>query len=357
MKIGVISDQHFGARGDSLIFQSYFEKFYSEIFFPTLKKYDIKYILNLGDILDRRKFVNFNILNRVRMNFLHPLEDLGIQMDVILGNHDCSFKNTTRINSPQELLGGWNNIKIYNEPEEIKIGNRSILFMPWITQDNRDACLSMLNSSTADLLVGHFEISGFQMYAGTRCDSGLDRSVFSRFPMTLSGHFHHKSSENDIHYVGAPYEITFGDMNDPKGFHILDLDDLSLEFIQNPYQMFHRVIYDDRGKTLDLTLKALDPVSQFENTYVKVIVNNKNNPYYFDKFIDLLYSVSPAEIKVVEDFLYTSDSSDESNIAAEDTLTILGKHIDQIEYIDADKPKLKEMIKGLYLEALNGIDF
>ena len=74
MKVAIIGDTHFGARNDSLIFQDYFAKFYSELFFPMIDKYKISHIIHVGDLVDRRKFVNFNILNRTKQDFIHPVE-------------------------------------------------------------------------------------------------------------------------------------------------------------------------------------------------------------------------------------------------------------------------------------------
>ena len=61
MKIALLNDTHFGARNDSLIFDDFFHKFYNEIFFPYLKEHNIKTLIHLGDVVDRRKFINFRI--------------------------------------------------------------------------------------------------------------------------------------------------------------------------------------------------------------------------------------------------------------------------------------------------------
>ena len=41
MKICILGDTHFGARGDSLDFHRYFEKFYDHVLFPYIKANDI----------------------------------------------------------------------------------------------------------------------------------------------------------------------------------------------------------------------------------------------------------------------------------------------------------------------------
>jgi len=347
-KVVLLTDTHIGARSDSLVFDNYFQKFFNDILFPTLKREKIKTIFHLGDVFDRRKYINFNILNRFRNNFLHPLENMGVNMFVLSGNHDVFFRNTNDVNSIQEIMGGWDNITVINEPKEMIFDGLKLLLLPWITNDNLEETNKLISNTSARVLFGHLQIHGFQMYGGINCEDGLDGSMFHQFDMVISGHFHHKSSNDNIHYLGAPYEMTFADMNDPRGFHILDTKTLSMEFIENPYRMFHRVVYDDRGKTIDEILNSIEP-TKYSETYIKVIVNYKSNPFFFDKFIDMLYGVSPAEIKIIEDFNVDVDSGETST---EDTLSILFEYVDSMELV-MDKTKLKEILRGIYLEATN----
>ena len=99
MKIALINDTHFGARGDSQLFFDYFMKFFDEVFFPYLKENNIDTIIHAGDFMDRRKFVNFNILIQVRNKFIKHLKENDIKMHCILGNHDVYYRNTNDVNS------------------------------------------------------------------------------------------------------------------------------------------------------------------------------------------------------------------------------------------------------------------
>jgi len=47
MKYALITDTHFGARNDSLVFSTFFQKFYENVFFPTLKERNIKSVIHL----------------------------------------------------------------------------------------------------------------------------------------------------------------------------------------------------------------------------------------------------------------------------------------------------------------------
>jgi hypothetical protein len=351
MKTAILTDLHFGARNDSLIFHDYFAKFYSELFFPMLDKYGIKHVICLGDLVDRRKFINFNILNRIRQDFIHPLEARKITMDVILGNHDVFFKNTNEINAIQELFGRSKYIKCYSEATEVTLegDKRPILYVPWINIDNYDRTMKKIKETKAKVCMGHLELAGFQMYRGIKNENGMDPKIFKKFSQVFSGHYHHKSDNGKIFYLGPPYEMTFADINDPKGFHFYNTASGALKFIQNPNRMFHKIYYDDRNKELK---DLIDPSNfeKYRGTYLKVIVSNKTNPFFFDKFVDKLTEVQPADVSIIEDF--SAPDEDVSIDLAEDTLTILGKYVDDLE-LDIDKQKIKDQLHTLYLEAQN----
>jgi DNA repair exonuclease SbcCD nuclease subunit len=351
MKICILGDSHFGARGDSLDFHKYFEKFYNEVFFHYLKVNDIKSIFQMGDLFDRRKFINFNTLHLCREYFFDRCQILGIKVYTLLGNHDIAFKNTLEINSTGLLLNEYENIEYYDSFETVEFDGVKIDVVPWICDDNEQEIFSAMKQSTAQICFGHFEIAGFEMDKGNVCDHGLDKKILSKYDIVLSGHFHHKSTNDNITYVGTPYEMTWSDHNDQKGFHIFDTNTREMTFVKNPFTMFNKLIYDD-GQTDFEHWKNYD-FESLKDSYVKVIVMNKQNPYLFDTVIDSLYKVGVADLSIVEDFSDTliDDDSDIVN-QAEDTITILSKHIDNLT-LDVEPEKLKTLMRELYIEAIN----
>jgi DNA repair exonuclease SbcCD nuclease subunit len=351
LKIVILGDTHFGARGDSLDFHKHFEKFYDEVFFPYLNDNDIKVIFQMGDLFDRRKFINFNTLHLCRQYFFDRCQILGIKVHTLLGNHDVAFKNTLEVNSTGLLLNEYENIEYYDDFDTVEFDGVKIDVVPWLCDSNEKEILQKMKSSTAQICFGHFEIAGFEMDRGNVCDHGLDKNVLKKYDIVLSGHFHHKSSDGNITYVGTPYEMTWADYNDPKGFHIFDTDTREMEFVRNPFQMFNKVIYDD-GETDFEYWKTYDFAS-LKNTYVKVVVLNKQNPYLFDHVLDSLYKTGICDISIVEDFTDILIDTDQEIIdQAEDTMTILSKYIDNLA-LDVEPEKLKTVMRELYVEALN----
>ena len=347
MKVAIITDQHFGARNDSVGFLDFFEQFYDNTFFPTLDANGVDCVLILGDTFDRRKYVNFYSLDRAKKMFFNKLEERGIKVIMIAGNHDTYFKNTNEVNSPELLLAEYTNVSLVHKAMDITVDDTPICFVPWICPENYDDSIETLNTSKAEICMGHFEIAGFAMYRGMESHEGLSKDLFKKFDMVFSGHYHHRSDDGHIYYLGNPYELTWQDYNDPRGFHLFDLQTRQLEFIGNPYTMFQRVEYDD-----SLTDPSVQSYDYLKNKFVKVIVVNKNDLYKFDKFITKVYNSNPYEVKIIEDFSEYTEGEIATDINLEDTLDVLSNYVDSIE-TDYDKDKVKTFMKALYTEAVN----
>lgn len=330
-------------------FHRHAQKFYDNVFFPYLIENKIDRVYQLGDLFDRRKFINFNSLYQCRKYFFDKLRDNNIKLFTLLGNHDIAYKNTLEVNSSQLLLNEYKNVFVIDKPDVEVIDGVAIDIIPWICDDNQKEVFDYIERSKAQICFGHFEIDGFEMDRGNVYHGGLDKSKLSKYDVVLSGHFHHKSDDGQIFYVGTPYEITWSDYNDPRGFHIFDTKTRELEFILNPHRMFHKVIYDDAQTDFDYW-KNYD-YGALKDCYVRVVSLNKQNPYLFDNVMDNLYRSGASNVSIVEDF---KDDAVEDDIIneAEDTMTILGKYIDNLT-LDVEPDKLKTVMRQVYIEALN----
>lgn len=350
MKVAIITDQHFGARGDAIHFLDYYEKFYRETFFRIIDENNINTVLILGDTFDRRKYINFYSFHRAKSMFFDELHKRKINVHMLVGNHDTYYKNTNEVNSPELLLEEYDNINVIDSPRTINVDSVDICMMPWICAENYTQSMQEVKDTIATICMGHFEIQGFTMHRGAVCTDGLERSIFDKFDLVFSGHYHHRSNNGSIHYLGNPYELTWMDYGDPRGFHLFDLKTKELQFIENPNRMFHRIVYDDKVESLQsITQKDL---SIYGGKYVKVVVVNKTNPYMFDVFINNLYKVNPVDIAIAEDFTELEESEEDIVNETEDTTTILNKYVDNLT-TDLNKDKLKVLLKELYVEALN----
>jgi len=349
MKIAIITDTHWGVRNDNVAFLNNSKQFLDNIFFPTIEKMGIDTVLHLGDLVDRRKYININTARRLREDFLQPLNDRKLKVLMVAGNHDTYYKNTNEVNALREIASSYQHIDILDKaPQIVTFDNLPILLIPWICDENRRESIERIKGCHAPIAAGHLEIQGFEMYRGSIVSHGDDRSTFNRFDMVLSGHYHHRSSDGSIFYLGSHGEFTWSDYDDPRGFHILDTETRELTFVENPYKMFDKFWYDD-------VTPGKEPegyeLQRYAGKILKVIVTNKTNPYRFDMFINALEKVNPLELQIVEDHLNLSLENDEDIVnETESTLDIFKKYIDQTN--TPNKDLLQNFIVKLYNEAL-----
>jgi UDP-2,3-diacylglucosamine pyrophosphatase LpxH len=345
MKVALITDTHFGFKKGNQDYHDFFLKFYNDIFFPTLKKKKIKHVIHLGDVFDIRRNIDFWSLNWARKNIFNPLEEKGITMDMMVGNHDAFYKNTLEINSLEALLLEYSNLNVYSEPSEVILDGRKVVYLPWICDQNEEQSVNILRDTDAEVVLGHLEMQGFKTNPTYICNHGRNTNEFDKFELVMSGHFHTKSKKGNFKYLGNSYQMYWNDYGDQRGFYIFDTETLKLQYIKNPYEMFHKIFYDDtKNDYYDLD------VDKYKNTVVKVVVENKTDYTGFDYLINSLQDVT-LDLKIIEDFSTEESEDEDIQLEHEDTLTILEKYIEELN-TNLDSGKLKEIMKSLYVEAL-----
>ena len=343
MKIAIITDQHFGCRKNSKVFHDFFLKFYNDVFFPTLEKEGITTIVDMGDTFDSRKGVDFVSLEWAKNNYYDKLQELGITIHTIIGNHTAYYKNTNDLTGVGLFLREYDNVKIYPETEEVIIDNTKFLFVPWINSENQEKTFQLIEETDSPCVMGHLELNGFMATRGHFMENGMDSSIFDKFDRVYSGHYHMRSNKENIFYLGNPYEMYWNDVNDRnRGFHLFDTNTLEHKPINNPYQLFHNLYYEDTPhQMLDIT--------KYDQKIVKVIVRKKSDPKKFEKYIDKLYSSNLAELKIVENFDFTEGEEFEAD-ESEDTISLLNRYIQESE-VDLDKSVITNILQDVYKEA------
>ena len=340
MKLAIITDTHFGARKGSKYLHDYFELFYKNVFFPKLEEYNIDTIIHMGDVFDSRKAIDLQTLEWSNRVVFEPLQKYKVYASI--GNHDAYYKNTNFVNSPELLLTSHSNWEIYSNPKEIKVDGLGILLLPWITTENYNETLNAIKSSKSKVAMGHLELNGFRATRGHMMEDGMDVNVFDKFNCVFSGHFHTRSNDGKIFYLGNPYEMFWNDVNDKRGFHIFDTETLELTEINNPYKLFYNVYYEDTNHKLFNT-------TEYKNKIVKVIVRKKSDPKEFQKFIDKLYNAGVQDLKIIENFAILENEEFEVD-EDENTISILNRYIDEAE-MEFDKSIVKNIFRDLYRQA------
>ena len=310
------------------------------IFFPSLEAEGIDTIIHMGDIFDSRKSIDYYSLEWAKRVVFEPMKKYKVH--AITGNHDCYYKNTNEINSPELLLCDYDNITTYSSAQDINIDGLDILLLPWISTDNFDESLSKIKKSKSKVAMGHLELNGFRAHRGHVMEDGMKIDAFNKFDKVYSGHYHTRSDDGRIFYLGNPYEMFWNDVNDPRGFTLFDTDTLEHTSINNPYKLFYNVYYEDTNHQLFNT-------TEYENKIVKVIVRKKSSPKEFQKFIDKLYRAGVQDLKIVENFAIVENEEFDID-EDENTISILNRYIDEAE-IEFDRGVVKGIFRDLYKQA------
>jgi len=342
MKVAIITDTHYGARKGSKLFHDYFEKFYTDVFFPTIDELGIDDVIHMGDAFDSRKGIEFKSLKWAKRVVFNPLIERGINMHLMVGNHDAYYKNTNEINAVDLLLQEYDNVKIYSSPTEASVGGLPILFIPWVNEENEKETNSIIKKTKCSVAMGHLELNGFVATPGHVMEHGHDAKAYNKFDKVFSGHYHSRSDNGTVFYLGNPYEMFWNDCESTRGFHIFDTESLEHTPVNNPHRLFYKIFYED---TDHQTFNA----SEYENKIVKVIVKKKTDTKKFEKFIDKLYTVGVADLKIVENF-QLMDTEDFEAEESEDTMSILNRYIDETE-TELNKTVIQSLVRHIYQEA------
>lgn len=356
MKVAVVADTHFGVRGESPILADAMSSFFREVFFPECARRGVKTVFHLGDLFDRRKYVNFLTAQKCWEDFIEPSAAAGMTVHLVIGNHDTYYRNTNRVNSPTILYSvPTPHVTVYDKPAEVYAGTGSVLLVPWVCAENEAETDSAVSSSKSKIVMGHLELEGFDMHRGQPCTRGRDPRQFDKFPTVLSGHFHARSKKGNVEYVGSAGQYTWADYGDERGFHFLDTDTHELEFVRNPFDPFTKIHYDDSAGDAERVIRDIEN-ADLSRKFVKMVVREKRDLYLFDRAVDAIERAGVVDLQVVEDHR-KADSVPVADAVGdtEDTLTELLRYIDDTVDLSVTPPGVLEaskvMARELYEEA------
>lgn len=348
MKIALITDTHWGIKSASPIIIDYFKKFYDNIFFPYLDENDIKTVIHLGDLVDSRKNINYTVAQSLHEIFLQPLKKREIDAHFLLGNHDQYNLKTIMPNSLDMLFTyGDYNFNYYVTAEEVTFDGLKVILIPWICEENREHTYKLIKTTKAQIAMGHLELSGFEFYRGIISHEGESKEVYRKFDRVFSGHYHQSSTSGNITYLGAPCEFTWADFDCDRGFHVFDTETREIEFIKNPYKMFHIINYNEDNSNIDLSI--------YRGTIVKVNPSNKQSQIKFDEFLSRLDMVGTLDYNIIPDSASLLLPDNYNNDELQDTLTIMKEYINELDDT-IDKDSMKILFNDLYVIALNQLE-
>lgn len=190
-----------------------------------------------GDIFHTRGTIDPEVLNPVRDTFRFILE-LGVNINIIPGNHDLKSDETKRLSSAVENLNDVNRngvcVKVYNTVFSDSYSNFEFVFVPW--QSNPQSVIEALrvvathtDVYTTDVFI-HAGIDG--VIAGMP-GHGLDPIELAGlgFRNIFAGHYHnHKRFPGNVTSIGAIAHHNWGDIGSKAGYLLVDSDTGEFEF-------------------------------------------------------------------------------------------------------------------------------
>ncbi len=357
-RIPVITDTHFGARGDSAILYELQEKFFTDVFWPAIDaEGGVTEMLHLGDVTDRRRYIQYETLSFAKRVFFDPAQERGIHITWILGNHDLPFKQTTSLSSAVAFRE-YENVSIIEQPVVKEFHETQVLLMPWLCDATMANSMEALNTFAGRTVAGHFEMLGFEMYKGMpNTHDGLTPELFKDMLLVMSGHYHHRSNKDAIHYLGSPYDMVWSDADDPRGFHWWTPTTGQVEFVESPHRLFYRWTYDDYNQPQTYVRDLLTQMQpHVPGRVVKIVVRQKTQPMWYETFADAVLRMAPHDIQFLDDPNATLDDSSVHDQLADterlDTLKVIHHHVQSSIWSNTEvQSRVTGLMTDLYQQA------
>tara|TARA_B100001057_G_scaffold423639_1_gene445906 strand:+ start:7672 stop:8787 length:1116 start_codon:yes stop_codon:yes gene_type:complete len=356
-RVWVLGDLHFGVRANSVEWLDIQKDFFERMFIPTLKKHiqpgDV--LVQVGDTFDNRQSINIKVLNYA----VDLFERLGqiLPCYVICGNHDIWAKKSNDISSIDSLK--WiPNVQVYKEPKLLKWNKRNILLMPW-RRDAEHEAETLAEYPQADIVFCHSEVRGIYLNSKVKNEHGTETNIYDKYTRVYSGHIHFRQEKNKLLMVGVPYQLTRSDRDNPKGFDLVNLENMEETFFENHIS----------PKFLRYNIKALYdmPLGQFKEQ----IDNN-----FVDLFVPSQIATTNALSQLVNEIQHISRKL-EPNIYEEDSyidkdfydineieemyknyniLNLCNMYVDGMKHDGELSLKLKGKLKQLYTQCAYNYD-
>lgn len=342
-KVAIISDIHWGVKNSSEYFLNLYNDYFENHFFPCLEREQIKHCIIGGDFWENRKSIN--VLSFISgLNFLQEFHKRGIEVYIIIGNHDVFYKNTNDYNSI-DWMKNLEGVNICPNTMTVEINGVHFGLVNWVNDSNKSQIEAFINAASFDVLVGHFEVVGFEMQHNYACSEGYKIEEFKSIPLVFSGHFHIHAQKQNVVYIGNHIQTNWGEINDDKGFIVYDTATKTWERRINPIQVYKEFIYD-----------PLNPINfdDIQNKYVRLwsTANQFYDPDFTD-FLDTLKSVChQVQHQIINEFSDTDLQAPKLQ-----SLTIPEMFNDHITiYPSAQQERIQARIKVLHDESLKELN-
>lgn len=356
-RVWVLGDLHFGVRSNSMEWLQIQKDFFEEVFIPNLRKHvkpgDV--LVQVGDTFDNRQSINIKVLNYAMEVFERLAEILPVH--VICGNHDIWAKKTNEITSIDTLK--WiPNVQVYTDPTEYVWNDRKILLMPW-RRDSEHEAETLADYPQSEIVFCHSEVRGIYLNSKVKNQHGNESNIYSKYTRVYSGHIHFRQEKDKLLMVGVPYELTRSDMNNQKGFDLVDLKDMKETFFPNNYSP--RFLRYNIKMLYDMPLENFK--AQIKNNFVDLYVPSEiATSSALSNLINKVQKISRRlepniyqEDNFIDKDLYDLDEIEEMQ-KSYSVMGLCEKYVDSSTFDKKLKGEIKDKLNQLYNSCVNNYD-
>ena len=324
-KVAIISDLHLGVHINSAAWHNIALN-WARWLRDELHLKQISDIVFCGDWHHNRSEISVNTL-QVSADILEIFKDFNII--AIAGNHDLYYKHRTDVNSLSIFKNRENISIIDTNTITLSQFNKIITFCPWNTD--------ITNIPKSDIVFGHFEIESFSMNSYKVCEEGIKvKDILKKCPLIFSGHFHIRHSKQygsgTILYVGNPFQMDFGDIDNNKGYYILDINTSEYEFFENTISPKYKKI------TLSELVQARrfteDIINIVKNNIVKLKIDKNISQEDIDILLKKISHIKPQELTVDYDINFNrliDDSKQKEDLSGIDIEQAIVEFVNLLE--------------------------
>lgn len=352
-KIFVLGDLHLGVRNNSLEWSDIQSDFLLNFFIQKIEEegFDPEkdILVQVGDWNHVRESTNTRIY-KISLNIAKELsKKFKRGVYVILGNHDVYYKDKNDVHSLEGFDEICQNFHIFVKPERLQINQHKFLMLPWI-EDAETLKTTVSANSWADYIFCHADVKGASLNKATKVSHGLDHDDLETFKRVYSGHIHIRQAQNNLLYVGTPYEMDRGDRGNQKGFYVLDAsgDSIKEKFIPNTFSP--RYVKYDIFDLLNLPANEIEKL--FKNNFVDITIESEfATKFPIAKFTEMVKDFGQRRIDFIsysKEMVKTRseveiDSNYEYNI-----FKILEEHLDTVNLPEPFSKQIFEKFKHVY---------
>jgi len=182
---------------------------------------EIDYICFCGDWHEVRSAINVFTL-KYSYEIATKLNDLGLPVYFIIGNHDLYHRNNRDIYSVVPFHE-FENFTIIDTPTVFDNIGDGVLMCPFLFHEEY---ADLVQYNKIPFWVGHFEFKGFVVTGyNITMKTGPDHTDFTGPEDIISGHFHKRQCSGNVTYMGNTFPTNFSDAGDrERGMMVFDHD-------------------------------------------------------------------------------------------------------------------------------------